>query len=55
MEIWVNKSEYIHHLTQNSHVIFPLFLVLFNQVVKVVSEVLEEIVLLVDLEAQDAI
>lgn len=41
--------------TQNSHVVFALLLVLLDQVVKVVSEILEEMVLLVNLQSQDTI
>lgn len=51
-------TQYIKTLslhTQYSHVVFALLLVLLNQVVKVVCEVLEEMVLFVNLEAQDAI
>lgn len=39
-------------LTQYSHIIFAIFLVLFDQVVKIVSEILEEGVLFVYLQAQ---
>lgn len=41
--------------TQDSHVVFALLLVLLDQVVKVVSEILEEMVLLVNLQPQDTI
>lgn len=41
--------------TQDSHVIFALLFILLNEIVKVVSEVLEEMVLFVDLQTQDAI
>lgn len=47
------KNPALH--TQNSHVVFALLLVLLDQVVKVVCEVLEELVLLVNLQPQDAI
>lgn len=46
--------EYDLH-TQDPHVVFALLFILLDQVVEVVSEVLEQIVLLVDLQAQDAV
>ena len=42
-------------LTQNAHVVLPLLLVFLDQVVEVVGEVLEQRVLLVNLQAQDAV
>lgn len=42
-------------LTQNPHIIFAFLLVLFNQVLKIVTEVLKERVLLVHLQTQNTI
>lgn len=42
-------------LTQNPHVIFAIFLVSLNQVVKSIAEVLKEQILLFYLQAQDAV
>lgn len=39
-------------LTQYPHIIFALFLVLFDQVVEIVRKILEEGVLFVHLQAQ---
>lgn len=41
--------------TQNPHIIFAFLLVLFNQVLKIVTEVLKERVLLVHLQTQNTI
>lgn len=46
---------FIWLLTQYSHVIFALFFVFINQVVKVISEVLEQRVLLIDLQSQNPV
>ena len=42
-------------LTEDAHVVFALLLVLFNQIVKGVRKILEEHVLLVHLQPQDAV
>lgn len=42
-------------LTQDPHIIFAFLLVLFNQVVKIVTEVLKERILLVHLQTQNTI